>query len=227
MDWISLALKCCNRTGRWLHEKPANNALKKQQSLNYLLRVSVKDLLTLPLAIMFRCSFFTCFRLREALTNIIRPTWPDLFGMNMRSVYSDHTLNALLSSASTFCRGKFRGYLLILYVSFFTRHLEPVTFENGDGALKKCEKYLRRYLPLLSTPILSRFYSFAWFALLRMAFVIFIFFARPFFIFFLPPSCWIVEFYLNFFSEHTRDSWCHSIIRSFTKILVALQSTFM
>lgn len=168
VDWISLALKCCNRTGRWLHEKPANNALKKQQSLNYLLRVSVKDLLTLPLAIMFRCSFFTCFRLREALTNIIRPTWPDLFGMNMRSVYSDHTLNALLSSASTFCRGKFRGYLLILYVSFFTRHLEPVTCENGDGALKKCGKYLRRYLPLLSTPILSRFYSFAWFALLRM-----------------------------------------------------------
>ena len=50
--------------------------------------------------------------------------------VNVRSVSLDQTLNAFAISMSTSCLFRPVGYLLILYVRFFVRHLDPAERRN-------------------------------------------------------------------------------------------------
>lgn len=58
---------------------------------------------------------------------------PDL-RVNVKSVSPDQTPNAFAISLSTSCLFRPVGYLLILYVRFFVRHLDP-------GREKICKFY--------------------------------------------------------------------------------------
>lgn len=122
-------LRVKSRMTPWRTSNLVKSIPKLPSVTTYALLASDFSFKSFKRALFFVPSFFPYSRSWKTLVNIIRLTWPDFFWMKTRSVYSDHTLNALFSSSSTLCCGKFRGYLLILYVSFFTRHLEPVTKE--------------------------------------------------------------------------------------------------
>jgi len=69
---------------------------------------------------------------------------PDL-RVNVRSVSVDQTPNAFVISLSTSCLFRPVGYLLILYVRFFVRHLDPAANDHCDITLHSLRSKMSRY----------------------------------------------------------------------------------